>query len=396
MGADTAVVIGAGIGGLTAARALLARGWSVRVLERAGAIEAAGAGLAVEPNALRALDTLGEGDAVRALASFGNGGLRHWQGRWFIAFGEEEMRRRFGETMVVLRRAELIGLLRRGLPEGTVRTGSPARVIDPGGPSVPARVGIGADGNGEEITADLVLAADGVWSPARTALFPATPAPWYSGVTAWRMVTAPGAAERTGVHRASESWGPGGVVGVLPLADGAVYAYATAAAPPEGREGDERAFLLARFGGWHAPIPAVLAAADPAAVLRNDVWYLKTPPPAYHRGRVALLGDAAHAMTPSLGQGACLAVEDAVVLAHAVRRGAEEVPDGLAAYTAARRPRAAAVVRRSARVTRLTHLRSPLLRGARDAGTALAGSAAPGLFHRALAGTVDWTPPREE
>ncbi|MBB4936790.1 2-polyprenyl-6-methoxyphenol hydroxylase-like FAD-dependent oxidoreductase [Streptosporangium album] len=92
-------------------------------------------------------------------------------------------------------------------------------------------------------------------------------------------------------------------------------------APAGGGGGDQRAELLRLFGKWHDPIPALLAEAAPESVLRNDVHYLATPPPAMHRGRVALLGDAAHAMTPNLGQGACQAIEDAVVPAHIVGDG---------------------------------------------------------------------------
>src|SRR5690606_36222863 len=100
---------------------------------------------------------------------------------------------------------------------------------------------------------------------------------------------------------------------------------------------DERAELLRRYGDWHDPIPAVLAAARPEDVLRHDVHHITEPLPAYHRGRVALLGDAAHAMAPTLGQGGNQAIEDAVTLAHH--------HDDLAAYTAARLPRTMDIAR---------------------------------------------------
>ena len=129
-----------------------------------------------------------------------------------------------------------------------------------------------------------------------------------------------------------ESWGAGERFGYVPLADGRVYCFATANAP-EGADGGGLAGLRRRFGGWHDPIPALLAAADPGAVLHDDLYELP-PLAAYASGKVALVGDAAHAMTPNLGQGAGQALEDAVVLAKTV-----DGPSGLDAYDRLRRPR---------------------------------------------------------
>lgn len=271
-------------------------------------------------------------------------------------------------------------------------------MAEPGGDSQRARVRVTAEGSrdaSEEITADLVVAADGARSAARAALFPDHPGPVYAGFTAWRLLTAPGTAEALGMPDSAETWGPGGVFGLMRLADDAVYAYATDAVPPGGRNDDEREALLARFAYWHAPIPALLKTADPEAVLRNDVWHLPVPPPRSHRGRVALLGDAAHAMTPSLGQGACQAVEDAVTLAHAVRRGDHGVPTALTTYSAARSPRTADIVRQSARAGHLTHMRSGPGLALRDAALATVGRTAPGLFYGMLRATFSWRPPAE-
>ncbi|MHB6905766.1 FAD-dependent monooxygenase [Streptomyces sp. DB-54] len=396
----TAIVIGGGIGGLTAALALDRQGWQVTVLERAAALEPVGAGIGLAPNAQRALDTLKVGDAVRAMASWQLAGeIRRPDGRLLARTDNAAAVRRFGGPVVIAHRADLIALLADRLPDAAVRTGAPATLVDPGDPlhaDRPARVRTTApDGTPAELTADLVVAADGIHSATRRTLFPDHPAPRYAGFTAWRfVVSAADAAGLADAGTAHETWGPGGLWGTLPLHDGRIYAYATAAVPPGGgRAGaDQRAELRRRFGSWHRPVPELLAAVHPAAVLRNDVHAAAAPPPAFHRGRVALLGDAVHPMTPNLGQGGCQAIEDAVVLAHAA------APDtalaaALTAYTRQRLPRTMDVVRRSGRIGRLTTWRSRpacALRGALVAATA---RLAPDLALRGLDGIADWRPP---
>lgn len=327
------VVIGGGIGGLTAAAALHQRGRRVTVLERARSLEPVGAAISLAPNSLRALDVIGIGDEIRDLAAWqGDGGLRTPRGRWLSRSGAEAAAARFGGPLVLLHRATLINSLAALLPPDAVRTGVAATLADPGDGDRPARVTT-PDG---ELEADLVVAADGIHSAVRRTLFPDHPGPVYSGFTTWRVVIPVPGAE----FASHETWGRGRIWGTHPLKDGRVYAYAAAMTPAgQHAHDDERAELLRRFGDWHDPIPAVLAAARPENVLRHDVHHIAEPLPAFHRGRVALLGDAAHAMPPTLGQGGNQAVEDAVVLAHH--------SDDLAAYTAARLP-----VRRPSRARR--------------------------------------------
>jgi 2-polyprenyl-6-methoxyphenol hydroxylase-like FAD-dependent oxidoreductase len=136
------------------------------------------------------------------------------------------------------------------------------------------------------------------------------------------------------------------------------------------------------------PRPALLAAADPNRVLRNGIHHLGRPLPSFHRGRVALLGDAAHPMTPHLGQGACQAVEDAVVPAHEVTRGG-----GLAAYSAARVPRTTDVARRSYRVSRMTAVSGRLPAAARDALMWAAGRLGPAAVLSQAGPVFAWRPP---
>lgn len=373
-----AAIIGGGIGGLTAALALRGHGWRVSVYEQAGSIDPVGSGLAVAPNALRALDTIGVGDEVRRLSSIsGAGGIRRSNGRWLNRINAEALGEAFGDPTVMLPRAALVEQLVGRIDPADLCLGVRVEAVDPDRGLVTTNRG--------ESTADLIVAADGIRSRVRGALFPRHPEPVYSGGTAWRVIVPdPGR-----IPQPAEYWGRGAAVGIFPLADGRVYLYAMAIATAGGHApDDERAELLRRFASWASPIPELLTGTDPARVLRNDMYYLKTPLPALHSGKVAILGDAAHAMTPNLGQGACMAIEDAVTLAHEVTRG-----HGLAGYTRSRLPRTSMMVAQSATVGRITLVRNPFAVAARDAGMWLAGRLGTGPALRKAAQYYDWRPP---
>ncbi|MFB7517260.1 FAD-dependent monooxygenase [Streptomyces sp. NPDC056144] len=404
-----AVVVGAGIGGLTAAVALHRAGWHVTVLERAHDLAPVGAGIGLAPNAQRALDVIGLGDRVRELAAWqGDGGMRTPDGRWLARTDARAAADRFGGPLVLLHRATLVEILTSALPDGAVRTGTTAVVADPGDDHRPARIAT-PDGDME---AELVVASDGIRSATRHTLFPGHPGPRYAGCTTWRVVV-PAPGRPFAPH---ETWGAGRLWGTQPLKDGRIYAYAMAAAPAGGRApDDEKAELLRLFGDWHHPVPEILAAVDPARILRHDVHHLPDPLPAFHQGRVALLGDAAHAMMPSLGQGGNQAVEDAVVLAHHAALPAHHaalparhtallahhtgsapafVPSrALAAYTAERLPRTTAIVRKAARTGAVTLLSARPAVALRSALVRSVSRFGPGLALRGFDGICDWRPP---
>ncbi|MFC7533642.1 FAD-dependent oxidoreductase [Actinoplanes sp. GCM10030250] len=380
-----AVVIGAGIGGLATGLALQRRGWDVTILERAPQLDPVGAGLAVAPNALRVLDALGVGSHLRELSGLqGAAGIQRPDGAWITRTDATRATERFGEPVIIVHRATLVGVLADALTPGTLLLGRTAEDVEPtSGRVVTAEAVDPTTGRvltaAETLTADLVVAADGLHSRIRAKLFPDHPGPVHTGVTSWRIVVPhPG-----GTILPTETWGAGKVFGVALLGDGRVYCYATAPATPDGRAVDERAEMLRHFAGWHEPIPSLIAAAT--TVTRTDIRCLDEPLPRFHSGKVALLGDAAHAMTPNLGQGACQALEDAIVLAtHA---------DTLSRYTAERLPRTTDVARASRRIGRMAALDNPAAEWLRNTAMSLTGKLGPDLVLRQMDPILTWRPP---
>lgn len=341
--ARTAIVIGGGIGGLAAALGLRRAGFEVTVHERAPELREVGAGLSIWSNALKALRRLGVADAALAAgAVFERMTTLDARGRELSDVRLDDLARRAGEPSLGMHRADLQRLLADALGRDRLRLGSACVAVTDGG-----RVELEG---GRVEQADVVIGADGIRSAARASLL--GPAPVReAGYFAWRGVAPLDRPELAG--RTVFCMGRGAQMGLLPIGGGRVYWFLTKNGPPGGGDGPAGALAAARAAaaGWPELMRAVLEATPAAAVLRNDI--VDRPPAAtWGRGRVTLLGDAVHATTPNLGQGACMALEDAVVLADALARAADPVA-GLRAYEAARRERTRFVIETSWRFGRL-------------------------------------------
>ncbi|MEV6411002.1 FAD-dependent monooxygenase [Kribbella sp. NPDC051718] len=371
----TAIVVGAGIGGVTAAVALEQCGWQVTMLERAAELGEVGAGISVWPGAAAVLEELGVEGVAKAARLGEAAGMRRWDGRWIVEAAELGI-----ELPVMLHRAQLHQLIRDRLGSAvTIHTGTTVTGVtqDSDGVTVtatsvaPASAGSGGAGpagaasgsvgaGGAEYRAELVVAADGIRSGIRGLLASEYKGPRYSGYTAYR-----GIAEVEVEDSGGETWGRGQRFGFAKLIDGRIYWYATANREPGGADDDVKEL----FANWHEPIPALLAATR--AVLRNDIYDLPTPLLPFVHGRVLLLGDAAHAMTPNMGRGACSAIEDAGALARVLRAGKD-----LSAYDAERRPATTKLVKRSHQIGVIGQLDSKLACTVRDAVLAMGGKTA--------------------
>jgi 2-polyprenyl-6-methoxyphenol hydroxylase-like FAD-dependent oxidoreductase len=343
------VIIGAGIGGLTTALALQQRGIDVDVYERTTVLTDVGAGLSLWPNALKALYQLGLRPALDALSFVSlEGALRRADGTVLSLTTSEQFILRLGLPVMVFHRAELLGVLVdavRGIP---IHLGHECQDVTQEAGGVTARFD-----NGTTVSGDLVIGADGVRSVVRERL--GVPGGLrYSGYTAWRGI----ASFETAGLMAGETLGCGRRFGLAPIQGNRVYWYATDNVPEGQREGpgEAKARLTELFASWHRPIPELIQGMDPAAILRNDI-YDRDPADRWGSGRVTLLGDAAHPMTPNLGQGACQAIEDALVLAHYLSTG-PDVPSSLRRYESERIPRTRSVVTASRRVGALFQVES--------------------------------------
>ena len=312
------VIAGGGIGGLTTAIALARVGIEVDLYEQASAFREVGAGIGIAANALRALELLGLGGDLDAQSIPAlQGGLRDASGRVLLAMPLDEISRRIG-AIAVLHRADLLNLLVSHVNPASLHLGRRCIGFTEHTEGVTAEF---ADGSA--LRADGLIAADGLKSAVREQLFGKSTMR-YAGYTAWRaVVDFPG----SGDLQLGETWGRGRRFGIVPMSAGRVYWFATRNAPEGEKDPPGRAkeALSEQFAGWHPPIAALLAATGEDSILRNDIYDID-PLPSCARGRVALLGDAAHAMTPNLGQGACQAMEDAVVLAACLKKAGQVAP----------------------------------------------------------------------
>jgi len=343
-------IVGGGVGGLAAALALRRMGHQVQVFEQSRQMTRIGADVNLTPNAIHALDGLGLGDALRATSARPTHRIsRTWDtgaetSRLPMSAAAEE---KYGAPQLTIHRADLLTALDAALPDGVVTLGRRLTGLhqDPAGVTL-------AFADGAEEGFDMVLGADGIHSVVRAALF-GPDSPEFTGLVSWRGVFPRArAGDLPDLDAFTKWWGPGPdrQIVTFPLSHGTeIFVFATHAQEGWTEEGwtlpGDVAELRALYADFHPQARALLDACD--SVTRSAL-HVRAPMPAWSAGRVTLLGDAAHPMVPFMAQGACMAIEDAVVLARALEGvGPAGVPAALERYQAARMPRTAEIQRAS-------------------------------------------------
>lgn len=381
---ERVLIVGGGIGGMALAAALERLGIEFILFERAQRLSEVGSGLGLLPGAVQALRELGVDDSLFAgAAPFRRFRIASARGRDFVEVDFSRIFESAGHEGFVMRRASVHEALAARVDPRFVRLGADVTGIE----DVAGRVRLELRERGERVSGSLVVGADGLNSAVREHCL-ADGRPRYAGETIFRGI-AEHALERPELSR--ELFGRGRRAAYYELEPGRVYWWATAPLP-EGTVvplGSRRAYLAKAFAGWAFGIPELHRATPEEMILQNDI-YDRRPARRWHRGRVVLLGDAAHPTTPNLGQGACMAIEDAIVLARCLAR-AEGLEDAFHTYRSVRAARTSRTVRLSRHWGKAGLWQRPAAVRARDAALRATPSA---LMQRQALRQYRYTPGR--
>ncbi|HYG38845.1 MAG TPA: FAD-dependent monooxygenase [Cytophagales bacterium] len=308
-------IIGGGIGGLCTAISLQKAGFDVKVYEGVENIKPLGAGLALSANAIKALQYIGiaedivkEGKVLKKLSILDEKGA-------IISFrNTETLSNTFGLDNFTIHRADLHRILMRSLKPGTLITNYKLKKLE----EVENMVEIEFE-NGEVVNTECLIAADGIHSLVRRHYLPGS-SPRYAGYTCWRAVIDK-APDHFDWESFSETWGNKGRFGIVPLKNNRIYWFACINAPYKDpfklRFGVKD--LLEIFKEYHFPVSQLIELTKDADLFHNDIMDIK-PINQFAFNNVLLVGDAAHATTPNMGQGACQAIEDALFVANCLKK----------------------------------------------------------------------------
>ncbi len=341
MGAVRIAIIGAGIGGLAAAIALRRVGIEVEIYEQAAQFRRVGAAIALTPNAVKVLDGLELGEAVRRNAFHPTHRVsRVWDsGRETsrLPLGEAA-EKRYGAPQLTTHRADLLAALESAVPSETVRLGKRVTHIVPQGDSVRLEMSDGSSG-----AADAVIGADGIHSTVRAALFGAGE-PHFTGTVSFRTIFPVARVAQVEVGAFTKWWGPTPQSQIVTfLIDGGRERFVFASIATETWRNESwsttgtKAELAAGFTAYHREAQEMIEASED---ILKTALYERDPLPRWTEGRVTLLGDACHPMMPFMAQGAAMGLEDAALLSRCLAGTARAaLPATLARYEQARRER---------------------------------------------------------
>lgn len=359
-------VVGGGLGGMAAALALRRKGIDVEVYEKAAELAEIGAGLNLSPNALKALRYLGVEDAAVAIGYQAQDQvIRSFRSGRVIARPKRsgDIAERYGAGFLTIHRADLLDTLTDPFPDGLIHLGAACTAVETHGAGAVARFA-----DGRSVEADIVIGADGIHSAVRDSLFGAVE-PRFTGCICWRgLVPSEALADPRFAREMTAWWGPHGHVVHYPVRRGELVNFVAHFDSDGWTEESwihecDRSELMETYTGWNSDLLDLFGASD-----RYYKWalYDRDPLENWTRGRVTLLGDAAHPMLPYLGQGACMALEDACILSEAITRANDDPASALQDYERIRKTRTTRAQMGSRVRAKQNHLVSPFARFRRD------------------------------
>jgi 2-polyprenyl-6-methoxyphenol hydroxylase-like FAD-dependent oxidoreductase len=369
------LIVGSGIAGVTTAHALIQDGHDVTVFEKAQDVKSlyVGSGIHMWNNAMRAFKMLGLEDRVAAVSGPG-AVVEHMQfftpkGKLLASVPCGDLGRRMGDAHCTgVNRAELLPSLAEALPPGVIRTGAEAKGFTQDDSGVTLSLADGTEEHG-----DLLVGADGTFSTVRTQLRGDIGPPRYAGYTIWQGIASI-SPELAPLGVFPLVYGPGLRFAYYRVSDDRLYWFAVANAEEGGKDPEtgRKEMLLDMYKGWPSPTEEIIRQTDPNVIHRRDL-YDRDPIKPWGEGRVTLVGDAAHAMTFDIGQGAGQGIEDAVVLARSLREKPGDIPGALKHYEQQRYKRTAHMQRLSRNVGKFGRWKNPVAMAFRNFVTRMLG-----------------------
>lgn len=341
-------IIGGGIAGLTTALALNKLGFQFEVYERAKQLNEVGAGIWMQPNALKVLDWLGLGVIVRENGTLlDQVDITNSQLVPFKKTGQQVVQDEKGNKIVAIHRSTLQRILFEALPNESVKLGHEFNSLDYNGNHVKISIG------DKKTVTDLLIGADGINSKVRDNIFVNT-SKRFSGQTCWRGISEiglPGEFQNSGI----ESWGKKIRFGFSQISENQVYWFAVVKAKQNGTDNTDKikSELHQLFRSFHPIVLKIIDQTKAEKIIRSDISDLKRLD-KWHKGKVVLVGDAAHATTPNMGQGAGQGIEDAYYLAN-ILAGKNQIEQSLDLFESARREKVDYVVNNSWRFGQMAH-----------------------------------------
>ncbi len=354
------IIIGAGIAGLSAAISMRQRGIDFEIFEAVSNLTPVGAGILVPPNAMAILSRYGLSEQVQEHGTRIN----------FLVVVDSRARiisktpadySKNGTTYptVAIHRGKLQQILLKALPDKHVTTGKRCIEANIHAQGVTARFS-----DNSRVDGDFLIGADGIHSAIRESIFPNSPLR-YSGQTCWRGI-ANVELPRQWLTQLTEVWGAGLRFGFVPISRGQVYWYATKRESPGGTGDREKIKqqLMSIYSSFPDPIAEIISHTDMPSIIRDDIYDL-APLRSWSSGRAILIGDAAHASTPNLGQGGAQAIEDSWVLADKIA-SCKSLHEAFQSFQAARLSKVEKIVSVSWQIGRVTNLSNKLACVARN------------------------------